>query len=645
MRRTSAAGLHVAAPLAAALLAACGAGAPAHDPISTPKAAALPNGLQSCAVLGDKQPGQRCRVYDTKAQAFAATDALTRRVLLYDRWLDLYQTPEGQMAVRNLTIPMAPADPESKWGDDQYLGYWDDWGDSAGFGEELQISASYRYAVTGTDADYQRLEHYVRSAVLQFEASGMDGYLARFHFAGVPAGTPIKNGRAMVVRDDPRMFDIDSAKVSEFPSYYSENGAKPSWFGHTSIDAYSGPMGGWPIAYQLIKDPELKQRMARHYSCFLKRLRIFKVINLSQNQPLQNELAKYLSTGILHLDPDDPDLTKLDQVWGFYLPQYNENSAATYPRDCPATLATDADAKEIIDVTQTGWDGKLLTLFTRMVDGNDQADSMDFAFFPGVRSGDAVMLLSYALAAYRMTGDASFLKWRDEVLVKQNNAEMVTRTTGAFVPPKPCRNYYRTGNVFTAHFSRILSEGDDSKRAFARDVWTRKFGGKEVAGLGNPLFAIMDAGLGGKNTADSTETLAELLEFGGAPGYLDTPRRNYAVDWSHNPPPGINASVAPKADVDFCNAPVNVMGVNIPVGDPTDPNILYADKALRLMDRPPDNWQWEKDPFRVVRIPGDAGRQQYFGLDLIELYWLARYYKLLPDAHVVLAWGPDEGTD
>ena len=32
--------------------------------------------------------------------------------------------------------------------------------------------------------------------------------------------------------------------------------------------------------------------------------------------------------------------------------------------------------------------------------------------------------------------------------------------------------------------------------------------------------------------------------------------------------------------------------------------------------------------------------QQYPGLDLSEPYWVARYFGHLPDAHLVLAWGP-----
>jgi len=619
-----------------ALLAACQAPV-ARDPIAAPAPAALE--VESCATLGEVRGGRRCRIYDTRARAFGPADPFTARVYLYERWLDLYNTVERQVVVRNLREPMAPGDVESRWADERYLDYYDDVGDSAGFGEPAQISAIFRYAVTGTEADYLRMESYVRGALRQWEATGIDGYLSRFHYAGVPPGTQIRNGRSMAVRDDSdtNAFDIPGSALAAMPDYYRTGiegvPVRPSWRGHVSIDAYAGPMHAWPLAFHLLRDPALKARMAFHYGCFLKRLRIFKIVNLSRNAQLQSEIARLLARGVLHLDAADPDLSRADEVWGFYLPQYNRASATAYPRQCPAGLSFDAAPEDVVDVLHVGWEGRLLMLLSRMAEDADQPDSMDFAYLPSLRAGDATMLLGYALSAYRLTGDRSFLRWRDEVLIAKANAQEVTRTIGAFMPPKACRSYYRTPNVYTAHFVRLLTEGDPS---FALDVWRRKFAGKEMAGLSDPLFAIMFAG----TTGEPTDAPARLAGFGGAPGHLDDPRRNYAHDASSLP--GVRAAPAPAADIELCEAPLTVLGVQIPAGGTLDRSLLFAEEALPLMDRPPDNWQWEKDPFRAVRRPWDAGRQQYAGLDLTEPYWLARYFRLLPDAHAVLAWGADE---
>src|SRR5205085_9816669 len=96
---------------------------------------------------------------------------------------------------------MDPGDPESRWSDDRYLDQWDDYGDSAIWTGTAGIAAAFRYASTGTRADYARMERYLRASLSQFEATGIDGYLARFHFAGVPAGTRTRTGFAMARRE------------------------------------------------------------------------------------------------------------------------------------------------------------------------------------------------------------------------------------------------------------------------------------------------------------------------------------------------------------------------------------------------------------------------------------------------------------
>ncbi|MGZ6143929.1 MAG: hypothetical protein ACXWLM_11365 [Myxococcales bacterium] len=616
----------------AALVAAC-SGSATRTPVRAPVAAAL--SVESCNTLGETSGGRTCSLYDTQSKSFvddAAADPLQRRAMLYDRWMDLYNSADRQEAIRNMKDAMAPGDPESKWGDENEINYWDDAGDSAGFGDTLMNSVLFRYIVTGTDADYQRFEGWLRGQVQKFEATGMDGYLARWFYALVPPGTQIRNGLAMDTGGD--KFVTPAAALPRMPAWFSGQDAR--WSGHTSIDAYSGPMNSWPLAFPLVRDAGLRQRMARHYGCFLKRLRIFKIVNLSKNAQLQSDVARYLTSTVLSLDPDDPDLTKVDQVWGFYLPQFNDVSASSYPSACPDHLATDATAADTIDVTVPGFDGKLLDFILRQA-GGDQANSIDFAYYPSVRAGDAVMLIAYALGAYELTGDPEFLTWRDQVLIGKANAREVGRTIGAFQLPRPCRSYYRTPNVYTAHFMRTLLDGDSSSRDFADLLWTKKFAAKEVAGLRDALFEILYSGAIGARSAGLEQALSDLAGLGGAPGHLDDPRRNYAVDLSVNTPADVRIETASQAELDICSTPVSVLGITIPVDKP-DPNVKYANPAPPVMERPPDNWIWEKDPFGAVRTPGDAGHQQYTALDYTEPYWMARYFGFLPDTHLVLAW-------
>jgi hypothetical protein len=125
--------------------------------------------------------------------------------------------------------------------------------------------------------------------------------------------------------------------------------------------------------------------------------------------------------------------------------------------------------------------------------------------------------------------------------------------------------------------------------------------------------------------------------MGGAPGFLDDPRRNYTCDLTQSPPPNVTVAKASQADLDFCSQPVKILGITLPI-DPPNPDTQYSSPAPPVMERCPDNWNWEKDPYQTVHAAGDAGHQQYFGLDFTEPYWLARYFGLLPDTHLVLAW-------
>jgi len=636
----------------AILFAACGGSSPRTQNLLQPAVPlAMPAGVERCALLGVTEGGRTCAYYDTKAKAFAPQgdgspeDTLARRAFQYERWFDLYNGPEKQSVVRVLTESMPPETPESKFGDEQYLARWDDQGDSTGFGEEAVRAALFKYLTTGAEADRLRLEAWVRGQVMKFEATGMDGYASRWHFAGVPPGTKIRDGVAMDFRTDgDDSFDVPAAALDQMPAYYRTGldvggthlPVRPSWAGHVSIDAYSGPMNSFPLAYDFIKDKDLKARMARHYGCFLKRLRIFKVINLSKNAQLQKDISSYLVNGVLLKDADDPDLTKIDEIWGFYLPQFNNKSAATFQTGCPAELATDAIPTEIVDAAVPGFTDRLLLIMLRQL-GSDQSDSMDFAFYPSVRAGDAVMLDAYAIGAYHLTGDQAFLRWRDNVLFGKAKAKEVERTVGAFNPPKACRTYYRTPNVYFSHYMRTMLDRDPESQAFAQLVMEKKFAGREVAGLKDDLFEILFSGASGKKSAGLADALADLTVFGGSPAKLDSPRRNYSVDLVSNPLPGIKVAKATQAELDICNQPITVLGFTFKP-DPADPNELFTDVAVPASKRPPDNWQWEKTPFRAVRINGDAGYQQYPGTDFIEPYWEARYYGYLPDPHLALAW-------
>jgi len=52
------------------------------------------------------------------------------------------------------------------------------------------VAAILRYAVTGTEADYARMEQHVRDLVTMYDVTGVPGYLCRYHYLELPAGAP-----------------------------------------------------------------------------------------------------------------------------------------------------------------------------------------------------------------------------------------------------------------------------------------------------------------------------------------------------------------------------------------------------------------------------------------------------------------------
>lgn len=644
-------------PAIVLVLAACSS-PPAEVPaprsqqaVATPKPATLPAGVSACGVLDEVRDGKRCRTFDTTTGTFVEADAFTRRAYLYERWLDLHVTPEGQVANRMHARALAPDEAEASWSDESIFTEWAGFGDSSLWTHTALIAAALRYASTGTDADYARMEEYARAALRFFDATGAEGYQARFVFAGVTPGTRIRPGYAMAGRsdDDAIMFDVAAAAKAELPAYFTDGipdgagGTTPvraTWRGWPSIDQYSGPIASLPIVVPLLKDRTLASRLVRHFDCFAKRLRVFRITHLSENPEVAHAVGSYLAGTATNVEPGDPDLSKVDEIWAFFLPQKNKANAASYAA-CPASLAFDLDDEDHeLDARDPQFQGKLVDLMLRM-DSATRADALDFGFFPSVRSGDALQMLDIAQAGYTLTGDAEYLRWYDELLVGRIKAADVARTYDAFGLPKPCTSYYREHNVYMTEYAALLTmppgaERDRHAAFFHRDL------GHKLGPTGNPLFEIALAGATGTPSDRLDHWLGELRTFGGTDAHLDSPRRNYDTDNVSSPPAGVMVAAPNAEEKRICEAGVTMFGITIP-GETVDATERYSDVALPLMRRLNEDFNWQRDPFNAVRAHGDTqGREQYPGLDLTLAYWAARYHGLLGAQSTVLAWGPVE---
>jgi hypothetical protein len=293
------------------------------------------------------------------------------------------------------------------------------------------------------------------------------------------------------------------------------------------------------------------------------------------------------------------------------------------------------DEALLLDARDPLFEGKLVDLVLRQ-SATGRKDAMDFAFFPSVRSGDALQMLAIAQAGFALTGDPEYLRWHDDVLVKQAGAPAMAATIDAFLEPKACASYFREHNLVMSEYASLLTMPDGAERAVHERLMSHDLANR-LRPTGNALFEIALAATTRTSSDGLAAALDALADFGGAVGHLDDPRRNFSTDNVADPLPGISVAAPTADETRICEAGATVFGITIP-GDKVNPADRYADRALPLMRRVHDDFLWQRDPYDAVRHYGNEGVEQYPGLDLTLPYWLARAHGLLGTKTVVLAW-------
>lgn len=354
---------------------------PVQAVLPTEAAAPLPaDGPTSCPIYQDErcQAGtlEVCDIYDPSAATFVdAPDPLLRRVFLYDRWFDKYMSPRGLTAERVFTGAMPVDTPESEWSKLENYSRWAGEGDSAIWTGAALVSDIFRYANTRTEADYQRMEARTRALLLDFEVTKIPGYLSRYHFLQLPADGP-RSDQLMLQHGDETTLSVDAMPIEDLtleglPEEYRvgvDDGAggrvtgTAYWEGDVSIDQYTGPMTAFPLVFNLLRDEDLKARIAYQMTCYLKRLQRIEVINLKENPEVSNELYNYFAGAGLNLDPDDFDLRSLDTLVWYIHPGVNRENVGTYDRTCPDRVSV--TPTRVIDAASDDFLLDMLTLYT-----------------------------------------------------------------------------------------------------------------------------------------------------------------------------------------------------------------------------------------------------------------------------------------
>jgi len=664
---------------------------PTKAPLAVPADPLIDTDIESCALFQEERcvtgKLQQCQLYDTVGEDWVdEPDALLLRALLFDRWRDLYNSPDGQAVDRNFAGETMPLTPEADFGKPEHFsGYWGT-GDGGIWSGWSTVAAVLRYAVTGTEADYERMEQYVRDMVTMYDVTGVPGYVCRYHFLVVPEGAP--NTAEHILRWEnsfnPNHHDrlvVKPEDIPNLPDIYLDGitdeaekvwKGTPMWHGRPSIDQNTGPMTSLPMAWGLLKDGALKERIVHHLTCYLKRLQRIELINLQENQDLLDALMAYFAAGELKLDPDDIDLTKLDRIVGYVSRQINSINEDTFDTSCPDTVQL--EPWRVIDATGDTFLLDLLDLFMDMDVDDERENQIDHYYFPSIRGGDAMHLMHLAAMAYHFTGDDMYREFLYDELIGNIDTLGVANTAGAFDLPKWCKSFF--GDQITYGpwwaFLELLDESGlktSMQEAYHSEMWDKlaKFNG-------NVDFNIMYAGALPDDIAkDRQQALAFAMDnlpwMGGNgglpmgtpndPKWLDDPRRSYTITpdqvmaWT---PDGLMAVCPTEQEVTVCTQEIDLMGIPMPplndmdtfdctggdweceVGDGKCVK-MQASGPLPIHLRRHTDFLWQRNPFTLGTSVGVEGHRQFAGSDYSEPYWNARRYGFVTEGQdQVLAW-------
>jgi hypothetical protein len=668
---------------------------PVKPPFAKPADPLLGLTVESCALYQEEicVEGElrRCEIYDVAGAAWEDTpDPLLRRAFLFDRWRDLYNSPDGQAIDRDFLGTLLPGTPESEWGSpERFAGYFGT-GDGGIWTGWSTVASILRYVKTGTRADYLRMEQQVRDLVTMYDVTGIPGYLCRYHFLLLPEGAP--NHPEHILRWEnnfPPNHHIrpipNPETIENLPAIYTEGitdaegtvwKGTPMWHGRPSIDQNTGPMTALPMAYALLEDEALKAKIVHHLTCYLKRLQRIEIRNLQSNTELIDGLIGYFSVGDLQFDPDDIDLTKLDTIVGYVHRQVNSKNQATFDDSCPATVQM--EPWRVIDATSDMLLMDALNLVSDMDTTAERPDTLDHYYWPSLRGGDAMHLMHLATMAYYLTGDEMYRQFLFDELVGNIDTIGVAHTTGAFDLPKFCKEYYGDQITFGPWWAFLQLLDDCDLKTTLMQAYHTEFHEKLVRDVGNVDFNIMYAGAVDPAIATGRDqaldyAMQQLPWMGGNGGlymgspddvtWLDEPRRTYTTTpegilaWT---PDGLTAQCPTPHEVEICTAEVTVMGINLGVltgwrthdcvGSPHECEITPG-KCVRAMASGPlpvhlrnhTDYLWQRNPFTLGAgtWPGGEGYRQFAGSDYSVPYWNARRYGFIEEGEgQVLAWKP-----
>jgi len=629
---------------------------------------------QACATLDEAicQEGTRrvCALYDTDALAWAsAPPAMTDQAYVFDRYYDLYHSPQGQAMDLSFTGPVPYGTPEAEWSDPSHFRRYDGYGDSSGWTGTALLGAAGRYAATGTDADFQRLVHAAEDALLQYEITAIPGLLARAHYGMLPEGGPDPVGHPDKAIGRHRTaeefgYSIDEGLLERVPAYYSEGveiggehvDLTPTWQGDASRDMYVRGLPGVLAAYDLLGDDArgaaVREGIRRQLPCTLTRMKKGRITNLSKNDLVRDALTAYLAGANMQIDPGDQQWMEGLDTLIFYVqlqPRPGEEQDA-FEGTCPDVPPMEVDPEFDYDASKGSFLVQLAELAAREAKTYQGKTPIAWTQHISVRGSDTVFMLQWALVAHYLTADERFLDFVEQMVAEVDVVHAIG-TYGSFILPKWCAPHYAPSITYPSLYNLLarLDPAEDGawwrmlSEAVVEEGRHKELATREDCYFGVLYARMMDATTDPAGAAWVEHLVNRLATYGMDPTNKREPDRNAPRNWIDHPDPEIPLEEIPAGALALCTEPITIAGIEIPAAGLEDDWPRAVD-AIPLPKRVGGAFLWQMDPWMAKREYGGAGMDdQWPMLGMTVPYWVGRADGTISEGRALVAAWRDTG--
>jgi len=624
--------------------------------------------VDSCGVIHEERcedgEVQRCAIWDASAGDFSDDAPLElQRALVLDRFADLHHIVDASAVNFETHDEMPAGTEEAVWSDPAQFGEWDDHGDAAYYMGYFTYAAAHRYAVTGTDADYERMVELLERQLTNWRVTGVPGYMFRAPFAMLPEDVPVPPGHPELnlhtfkERTNHVIYELSGDALGHLPDYYAGGLEVDGTFyettataeGSPSMDAYSGAFLGQTYAWDLLR-PEhqaLKDEIRDNVVCHLHRYRKVHVENVQQSETIAELLAVFVGSGTYSPGEGELDLTTQDDIWGYALQAIPPDGVEDddFPRDCPGDLPWEVDEGWELDASdEVEFVFQVIDLANRMQGSGNRP--IDYIYFTNMRAGDALYLLHLNLQAWHMTGDDRYLEFIDQQLVEQQQLLEVLPTLGAFKMPDFCDSWIGTDlihPVVLATMERLAHWGSPTAEAIEAAM-REDYRYGILANSGQSWFQLTyshyaDGAVDTSLAADTQAALDDIAGYVPEPDHPFDPKRATNRDYLDDPEEWVVPRYPSGEEIAICSADIEVFGITIE-GEDLDPDAAINTTPVPAGKRLKESQIWHFTPFRLSRDFGSRHlRNHEYFIDYTAPYWIGREAGHWPEgAGFALAW-------